>query len=119
VPAYFGACWGVYGTHLPGAFRNYANWAGPTKLTIGPPLYLDRPLLWFGLFAPAGTPRPIIIRLQGEVARVVREPDFLHKYMNGLGLEPILNSPEEFGRFLREDRARAELLVKRSGLQPQ
>ena len=44
VPAYFGACWGVYGTHLPGAFRNYASWAGPTKLTIGPPLYLDRPL---------------------------------------------------------------------------
>jgi len=44
VPAYFGACWGVYGTHLPGAFRNFENWAGPTKLTIGPPLYLDRPM---------------------------------------------------------------------------
>ena len=41
--------------------------------------------VWFGLFAPAGTPRPIIVRLQGEIERVVREPEFLHKYMNGLG----------------------------------
>ncbi len=44
VPAYFGACWGVYGTHLAGAFRNFENWHGPAKLSVGPPLYLDRPL---------------------------------------------------------------------------
>jgi tripartite-type tricarboxylate transporter receptor subunit TctC len=75
--------------------------------------------VWFGLFAPAGTPKQIVAKLQGEVARVVREPEFLQKYMHGLGLEPILNSPDEFARFLREDRARAEMLVKRSGLQPQ
>jgi len=48
VPAYFGACWGVYGTHLPGAFRNFENWCGPAKLSIGPPLYLDRPLYQYG-----------------------------------------------------------------------
>jgi hypothetical protein len=39
--------------------------------------------------------------------------------MEGLGVEPILSSPEDFSRFLREDRARAEVLVKCSGLQPQ
>ncbi len=44
VPAYFGACWGVYGLHLPGAFRNWENWAGPKRMTIGPPVYLDRPI---------------------------------------------------------------------------
>jgi predicted acyl esterase len=44
VAGYFGACWGVYGNHLPGAFRSYDRWPGPKKLTIGPPLYLDRPL---------------------------------------------------------------------------
>ncbi len=75
--------------------------------------------VWFGLFAPAGTPKQVIARLQSEVERVVREPDFLQKYMDGLGLEPILNSPQEFATFLREDRARAELLVRRSGLQLQ
>ncbi|MCC6778081.1 MAG: CocE/NonD family hydrolase [Hyphomicrobiales bacterium] len=48
VPAFLGACWGVYGTHLPGAFRNHAIWRGPAKLSIGPPLYLDRPLYQYG-----------------------------------------------------------------------
>jgi uncharacterized protein len=44
LPVYFGACWGVYGNHLPGAIRGFTRWRGPKKLTIGPPLYLDRPL---------------------------------------------------------------------------
>ena len=43
MPGYFGACWGVYGLHLPGALRSFENWRGPKKLTIGPPVYLDRP----------------------------------------------------------------------------
>jgi predicted acyl esterase len=43
VPAYLGACWGLFGLHLPGAFRSWENWQGPKKLLIGPALYLDRP----------------------------------------------------------------------------
>lgn len=43
VPAYLGACWGLFGLHLPGAFRSWENWQGPKKLIIGPDLYLDRP----------------------------------------------------------------------------
>lgn len=44
VPAYFGADWGMYGIHLPGDIRAFENWKGPKRLTIGPPLYLDRPI---------------------------------------------------------------------------
>jgi len=44
VPAYLGGCWGIYGLHLPGAFRSWENWGGPKKMIIGPPIYLDRPL---------------------------------------------------------------------------
>ncbi len=44
VPAYFGGCWGIYGLHLPGAFRSWKNWTGPKKMMIGPPIYLDRPI---------------------------------------------------------------------------
>jgi predicted acyl esterase len=44
IPAYLGACWGVYGLHLNGAFRGYERWDGPKKLLIGPPRYLDRPV---------------------------------------------------------------------------
>ena len=44
VPAYHGACWAMYGLHLPGAFRSWDNWKGPVKMIIGPPIYLDRPV---------------------------------------------------------------------------
>lgn len=44
IPAYLGGCWGIYGLHLPAAFRSWENWQGPKKMTIGPPLYLDRPV---------------------------------------------------------------------------
>ncbi|HVB14543.1 MAG TPA: CocE/NonD family hydrolase [Candidatus Dormibacteraeota bacterium] len=42
-PAYLGACWALFGLHLPGAFRSWERWQGPKKLIIGPALYLDRP----------------------------------------------------------------------------
>ena len=44
IPGYIGACWGVYGLHLPGAFRSWENLNVPKKMIIGPPAYLDRPL---------------------------------------------------------------------------
>ncbi len=44
IPAYFGADWGNFGLHLAGDMRAYEQWRGPRKLTIGPPIYLDRPL---------------------------------------------------------------------------
>lgn len=44
VPAYLGGCWGIYGLHLPGAFRSWDKWAGPKKMIVGPPIYLDRPI---------------------------------------------------------------------------
>ncbi len=44
VPAYLGGCWGIYGLHLPGAFRSWEHWKGPKKMIVGPPIYLDRPL---------------------------------------------------------------------------
>jgi predicted acyl esterase len=43
VPAYLGGDWGMFGLHLPGDIRAFEEWAGPKKMTIGPPLYMDRP----------------------------------------------------------------------------
>ena len=44
VPTYLGGCWGIYGLHLPGAFRAWEKIPAPKKMVIGPPVYLDRPL---------------------------------------------------------------------------
>ncbi len=44
MPAYIGACWGMYGLHLPGAFEGWEKIKSFKKMVIGPPIYLDRPL---------------------------------------------------------------------------
>ncbi len=46
-PAFFGGCWGMYGMHLPGAFRTWKHWNGPKKMVISPALYLDRPVFQY------------------------------------------------------------------------
>jgi tripartite-type tricarboxylate transporter receptor subunit TctC len=74
---------------------------------------------YFGLLAPARTPKPIVTRLQQEIARIVGEPGFRNRNLIERGLEPVASTPEAFARFIREDRAASELIVKESGLQPQ
>jgi tripartite-type tricarboxylate transporter receptor subunit TctC len=74
---------------------------------------------YFGLLAPAKTPRPIADRLQAEVARIVHEPSFRHRNLVERGLEPVAGTPDEFARYIQEDRIVSEQIVKESGLQPQ
>jgi tripartite-type tricarboxylate transporter receptor subunit TctC len=74
---------------------------------------------WYGLFAPAGTPKPIIDRLNGEIVKVVSDPGFREKYIISRGLVPAIDTPEEFARDIRAGRAGAEQVVKESGLPPQ
>jgi tripartite-type tricarboxylate transporter receptor subunit TctC len=79
----------------------------------------DHTRAFFGLLAPANTPRPLIDKLRAEIVRVVNEPEFLNKNLLERGLEPVLNTPEEFRDFLIADRLRAERIVKAAGLGPQ
>ncbi len=74
---------------------------------------------YFGLLAPAKTPKPIVARLQAEVARIVAEPGFRHRNLIERGLEPVASTPDEFARFIRDDRVLAEQIVKEAGLEPQ
>jgi tripartite-type tricarboxylate transporter receptor subunit TctC len=71
---------------------------------------------WFGFLAPAGTPRPIVQRLNGEIARVAGAPAFVEKHLTPLVLEPALSSPEAFAEFMREDIDKGEKLVRQAGL---
>ena len=74
---------------------------------------------WYGLFAPAGTPRPIIDKIAGEVKRVFSNKEFVEKYVINRGQVPAINTPEQFAAEIKADRAAAEQVVKASGLQPQ
>jgi tripartite-type tricarboxylate transporter receptor subunit TctC len=74
---------------------------------------------WYGLFAPAGTPKPIVDRLAGEVAAIVSDPAFRDKHLTARSLVPAINTPDEFARQIKQDRAVAERVVREAGLQPQ
>jgi tripartite-type tricarboxylate transporter receptor subunit TctC len=74
---------------------------------------------YFGLLAPARTPKPIISRLQAEVARIVADPGFRDRNLVERGLESVASTPDDFARYIRDDRAVSEQIVKESGLQPQ
>jgi tripartite-type tricarboxylate transporter receptor subunit TctC len=57
---------------------------------------------WFGLLAPAGTPRPVVDKLNREVAAVLAEPAIRDRYL-GAGLELAPGTPEQFGDLIRTD----------------
>jgi tripartite-type tricarboxylate transporter receptor subunit TctC len=74
---------------------------------------------WYGLFAPAGTPKAVIDRINAEVKHVFANKDFVDKYVIQRGQVPAINTPEEFAAEIKADRAVAEKVVKQSGLEPQ
>ena len=69
---------------------------------------------WFALFAPAGTPRPVIARLNAEVLRVFRLPEVAER-LKTLGLEPVLSSPEELAAYQASEITKWTKVVKESG----
>ena len=89
----------------------------PTLAELGYRGNLTR--VYFGLLAPAGTPKAIISKIREDVARIGNEPGFRKKQFIDRALEPILDTPEEFARFLIEDRITSGRVVTEAGLQPQ
>ena len=75
-------------------------------------------VVWYGVFAPAATPRDIITKLGDAIARAARSPD-IQQRLEGLGADAVGNTPDEFAQQIREDRAVAAQVVKDAGLTPQ
>ena len=72
---------------------------------------------WYGIAAPAKTPRAVIDRLHAEVAKIARNPKMKER-LAGQGLELVGNGPEEFGAFIRAEVAKWGEVLKRAGLKP-
>lgn len=70
---------------------------------------------WFGLFAPAGTPRDLVQRLSREVAEAVKDPGVSEKLLK-LGAEPVGDSPESFDKFFRAELAKWAKVVRQAGI---
>jgi tripartite-type tricarboxylate transporter receptor subunit TctC len=86
----------------------------PSLPTIGETLPGYEATAWQGLFAPAGTPRPIVDRLAEAVKAILERPDVAAQLAAG-GAEPAPQSPEEFAAFTRAERAKWKAVVQKSG----
>lgn len=73
---------------------------------------------FFGIYAPAGTPKPIVDKLNQIIVSVGTKPDFEQKFLIARGLTPVFDSADDFAKGLVADRAEGLSVVKASGLYP-
>jgi tripartite-type tricarboxylate transporter receptor subunit TctC len=69
---------------------------------------------WFGLLAPAGTPPPVIAKLNGEIAKWLATPEAKEKLL-AQGANAAGGTPEDFARFIAAETAKWQKVVKDSG----
>ena len=86
----------------------------PSFAAAGLPEYKNR--TWFGAFAPAATPKPLVDKLSAELIAVIHSDAFEDRLVKLGGYVPIGNTADEFRKFLEEDRVRGEELVRVSGV---
>ena len=84
----------------------------PTMVEAGVPGY--ELTSWFGVLAPAGTPREIIDQLHGAVVKIVAMPEVREKFIAG-GSEPEAGTPEQFAQQIRSDLAKFARIVRLAG----
>jgi len=81
----------------------------PTVAESGVPGYESSS--WYGLLVPAGTPKDIIAKLNGEIIRILRVPE-TREWFVGAGLEPIGNSPAEFAALIEAETQKWAKVIK-------
>jgi tripartite-type tricarboxylate transporter receptor subunit TctC len=84
----------------------------PTVSEAGVPGY--EAVIWLGIMAPAGTPKPIVDKLNAEITKIVTRPDVRESWSKQ-GAEPMAMTPAEFTRFMNDDIEKWAKVVKISG----
>ena len=88
----------------------------PTIAEAGVPGY--EAVQWYGVLAPAATPRDIITKLHTGVVRALQNPDVRQRLLND-GAEPVGSSPEEFAAYLRSETTKWAQVIKAAGIKPE
>jgi len=88
----------------------------PTIAEAGLPGY--EAVQWYGVLAPANTPRDIISKLHAGVLRALQNPEVKQRLLND-GAEPVGSSPAEFATYIRSETEKWAKVIKAAGIQPE
>jgi tripartite-type tricarboxylate transporter receptor subunit TctC len=88
----------------------------PTMRDLGYPNFVVE--TWYAIFAPAGTPPPIVTKISRELNSILKEPD-VQALLSKQGMNPIGSTPEQLGTYVKEDLARWKRVVEDAGLKPE
>jgi len=83
-----------------------ADEAGLTKFEV---------TTWYGILAPAGTPRTVVVRLNGELGKIMHSPE-LRERLDALATDPVTSTPEEFADLIRREIVKWGEVVREAGL---
>ncbi len=72
-------------------------------------------LIWYGIAAPAGTPRPVVTRLHAEIVRIMALPEVRNRFVQ-LGVDPGTGSIEEFAALIRDEYARWSKVIRAANI---
>ena len=100
---------------VTGAKRSLAAPEVPTVAEAAFPGF--EAVTWYGLFVPAGTPAAIVSKLNAEVVKILRAPDF-RDWLVAQGADPVGSAPDELAAFVKTELAKYAKIVKDSGMRP-
>ena len=100
---------------VTGAKRSLAAPEVPTVAEAAFPGF--EAVTWYGLFVPAGTPAAIVSKLNAEVVKILRAPDF-RDWLVAQGADPVGSTPDELAAFVKTELAKYAKIVKDSGMRP-
>jgi tripartite-type tricarboxylate transporter receptor subunit TctC len=89
----------------------------PTVAEAGYP-YVDS-VIWWGIFAPGGTSEQLVDRTYHDVTDIVKQPDFVEKYLTKFGIDLVASTPAEMAATIRDDLKITAEMVEAAGVQPQ
>ena len=72
--------------------------------------------IWIGMFAPAAVPRALVVRLNADINGLLKNKDYVAKFVSTQGMVPVGGSVDEFNAYLKKERAFYEKLVKDTGV---
>ncbi len=89
--------------------------AAPEVPTVAETLPGFQCITWYALITPRGVPQPIVARLNGEVVKMLKDPQFSKRLIDQ-GQEPAATTPEELGKYMQSETVRWATVVKGAGL---